>query len=159
MFELLVPATESQAEAVAQDSQVYDLKLRPDLTTRTMAELQDAGVEPDVWKLEGTEDPEAARSFVTQGRAGGRSDVGLIILGRGENDERVREWLTVGAKTEGVVGFAVGRTVFWQPLVDHRDGKTSRADAVSRVADAYQRLYELFVGAQAKASTAEATGR
>ncbi|MCH7892397.1 MAG: DUF2090 domain-containing protein [Gemmatimonadetes bacterium] len=69
MFELLVPATESQAEAVAQDIHAYDLKLRPELTTRPMAELQDVGVEPDVWKLEGTEDPEAARSFVAQARA------------------------------------------------------------------------------------------
>ncbi len=152
MFELLVPATESQAEAVAQDIQAYDLKLRPELTTRTMAELRDVGVEPDVWKLEGTEDPEAARSFVAQARAGGRSDVGLIILGRGENDERVREWLSVGAKTDGVVGFAVGRTVFWQPLVDHKDGLISRAAAVGRIAEKYQGLYELFLDARAQAA-------
>ncbi len=140
-------------ESVAKDNRAYDLQLRPELTTRVIAELQDAGVEPDVWKLEGTEDSDAARSFVSQARAGGRNDVGLIVLGRGENEERVREWLSVGAKTEGVVGFAVGRTVFWQSLVDVKDGKASRAEAVSRIAGIYQRLYQLFVDARAKAAT------
>ena len=89
---------------------------------------------------------------MAQARAGGRSDVGLIILGRGENDERVREWLRVGAKTDGVVGFAVGRTVFWQPLVDHKEGLISRADAVGRIAGTYQGLYELFLDARAQAA-------
>ena len=153
MFELLVPATESQLESVAQDSRAYDLELRPEITTRTMAELQDAGIEPDVWKLEGTEDSEAMRSFVEQARASGRNDVGLIILGRGEDEERVREWLSTGAKTEGVVGFAVGRTVFWQPLLDYKDDKTSRAEAVSRIAGTYQGLFELFLESRAKAAT------
>ena len=153
MFELLVPATAHQLESVSQDPRAYDLRLRPELTVRAMTELQDAGVEPDVWKLEGTEDSDAARSFVVQARAGGRDDVGLIILGRGEDEERVREWLATGARTEGVIGFAVGRTVFWQPLVDHKDGKTSRADAVSRIAGTYQRLYELFVDARARVAT------
>ncbi len=152
MFELLVPATESQLESVAQDSRAYDLQLRPELTTRTMAELQDAGIEPDVWKLEGTEDSEAMKSFVEQARASGRNDVGLIILGRGEDEERVREWLSTGAKTEGVVGFAVGRTVFWQPLLDYKDDKTSRAEAVSRIAGTYQGLFELFLESRARAA-------
>ena len=90
------------------------------------------------------------RSFVEQARSSGRNDVGLIILGRGEDEERVREWLSTGAKTEGVVGFAVGRTVFWQPLLDYKDGKTSRAEAVSRIAGTYQGLFELFLESRAK---------
>ncbi|MFQ5998316.1 MAG: 2-deoxy-5-keto-D-gluconate 6-phosphate aldolase domain-containing protein [Candidatus Bathyarchaeia archaeon] len=148
MFELLVPATENQEEEVDHDRQTYDLQLRPELTTRAMAELQNGEVEPDVWKLEGTENFEAARSFVIQAHAGGRNDVGIIILGRGENEERVRKWLSVGAKTDGVIGFAVGRTVFWQPLVDYRDGKISRSEATSRIANSYQRLCKLFIDAR-----------
>ena len=112
MFELLVPATSSQLEAVSRDTHTYDLRLRPELTVRTMAELQAAGVEPDVWKLEGVEDPKAARDLVTQARDGGRSGVGIVVLGRGEDEERVDTWLTVCARTEGYIGFAVGRTVF-----------------------------------------------
>jgi len=150
MFELLVPPTKEQLELVMQDSSTYDLKLRPKLARLAMAQLQHAGIEPDVWKIEGTEDPQAAENFVAQARVGYRDDVGIIILGRGENEEKVREWLKVGARTKGIIGFAVGRTVFWQPLVDYKDGKISREDAVSRISSTYQELYKLFIDARSK---------
>ena len=115
-----------------------------------MAQLQYAGIEPDVWKIEGTEDPQAAENFVAQARVGYRDEVGIIILGRGENEKRVREWLRVGARTKGIIGFAVGRTVFWQPLVDYKDGKISREEAVRRISNTYQDLYKLFIDARSK---------
>ena len=152
MFELLVPATEGQLEKTGRDVHAYDLSIRPELTVRALAEVQDAGIEPDVWKLEGTEDAEAARSVVAAARAGGRDGVGIIVLGRGEDDERVGRWLTVGAQTGGVIGFAVGRTVFWQALVDHKDGTISRDETVTRIADRYRGLYRLFTGARAAAA-------
>ena len=153
MFELLVPPTASQPGSVVQDRIAYDLHIRPELTTRAIGELQEEGIEPDVWKLEGMEDPEAGRNVVAQARAGGRDGVGVIVLGRGEDEERVRHWLAVGAQTEGVIGFAVGRTVFWQPLVEHKDGVISRAEALSRIADSYQRLYNLFIDARITVAT------
>ena len=45
------------------------------------------------------------------------------MLGRGENDQKVREWLGTARKVPGFIGFAVGRTVFWDPLVDWKAGK------------------------------------
>ncbi len=150
VFELLVPATEGQLESVGRDLHAYDLNLRPELTVGAIAELQQAAVEPDVWKLEGMDDPEAASSVVAQARAGGRDGVGVIVLGRGEDEKRVHDWLTIGAQTEGIIGFAVGRTVFWQPLVDYKGGAISRAEAVSRIAGTYQRLYQLFIDARAR---------
>ncbi len=150
MFELLVPATEGQLESVGRDLHAYDLNLRPELTEGAISALQQAAVEPDVWKLEGMDDPEAARSVVAQARAGGRDSVGVIILGRGEDERRVHDWLIIGAQTEGVIGFAVGRTVFWQPLLDYKDGAISRAEAVSRIAGTYQVLYKLFIDARAR---------
>ena len=158
MFELLVPATAEQLESVGKDKHAYDLRIRPGLTVRAMGELQAAGIEPDVWKLEGTEDPEGAQSIVEQARAGGRSGVGVIILGRGEDETRVRGWLAVGAQTEGVIGFAVGRTVFWQPLVDYKEGVIARAEAVERIAHTYQGLYRLFTDARAGAVSQRGAG-
>ena len=153
MFELLVPATEGQLQSVAQDRHAYDLDLRPPLTNRVIEEFQAAGVEPDVWKLEGMDDPEAAISVVAQARADGRDRVGVIVLGRGEDEARVHSWLSIGAQTEGVIDFAVGRTVFWQPLVDYKNGSIPRAEAVSRIAGTYQRLHRLFVDARSAAPT------
>ena len=152
MFELLVPATKDQFESAGQDQGAYDRDVRPRLTMDAIREIQEAGVEPDVWKLEGVDDREAARGIVAQARNGGRTKVGVIVLGRGENEQRVQDWLTIGAQTAGVIGFAVGRTVFWQPLVEHKDGSLSRAEAVSRIAATYQGLHRLFVDARSAAS-------
>lgn len=148
MFELLVPPTQGQLEAVGQDSHAFDLKLRPQMTVRVIEELQGAGIEPYVWKLEGMDDRDAACSVVAQARAGGRDKVGIIVLGRGEDDRRVQDWLAVGAQTPGFIGFAVGRTVFWQPLVEYKDGSILRAEAVNRIALTYQRMHRVFVDAR-----------
>ncbi len=148
MFELLVSPTEGQLESVGTDPSAYDLNVRPQLTVRAIQELQDAGVEPDVWKLEGMDDRDAAGSVVTQARAGGRDQVGIIVLGRGEDAQHVQDWLAIGAQTPGFIGFAVGRTVFWQPLVDFKDGSISRAEAVSRIAGTYRRMYRVFTDAR-----------
>ena len=61
----------------------------------------------------------------------GRDSVGCIILGRGEDDTRVREWLTTAATVPGFIGFAVGRTSFWDPLVNWRSNKISCSSASS----------------------------
>src|SRR5205085_10190232 len=55
LFELLVPAEPSQLEQVEGDADRYDKALRPELMRRTIAELHDGGVEPDIWKIEGIE--------------------------------------------------------------------------------------------------------
>ncbi len=152
MCELLVPPAPGQLESITQNAGAYDLKVRPQLTVRAIQELQDAGVEPDVWTLEGMDDRDAASSVVSQARVGGRDKVGIIVLGRGEDDQRVQEWLAIGAQTPGFIGFAVGRTVFWQPLVEYKDGSISRGEAVSRIARTYHRMYRVFVGARSTAT-------
>ena len=149
MFELLVPATPSQLDSTAGDRRSYDLDLRPALMIQAMAELQQVGIEPDVWKLEGLDQQQAARDVVAQARSGGRSNVGVIVLGRGEDEARVREWLAVAAPIPGVVGFAVGRTVFWRPLVHYKEAAISRPEAVDRIAGNYQAFHGLFVEARA----------
>src|SRR5262249_15181933 len=117
MFELLVPAEKRQMDRLNGDRKKYDLELRPRLMAQAMQELQDAGVEPYVWKIEGLERPDDCRRIVAAARRNGRDSVGCIILGRGENDKKVREWLATAAAVPGFIGFAVGRTSFWGPLV------------------------------------------
>ena len=99
MFELLVPAEKAQLEKVKGDKKAYDLQIRPGLMVQTIHELQDAGVEADVWKIEGLESIEDCKKVVAAAHRGGRDKVGCIILGRGEDDKKVREWLTTAAHT------------------------------------------------------------
>ena len=157
MFELLVPPEKAQLERLKGDKQAYDRELRPRLMTRAIEELQEAGVEPDIWKLEGLERREDCQAIVATARAGGRDRVGCIILGRGEDDRKVRDWLAVAASVPGFIGFAVGRTVFWEPLVDYRAGKKTREAAAQEIARRYREFVGVFETArQSSVARAEA---
>jgi 5-dehydro-2-deoxygluconokinase len=144
MFELLVPAEKAQLAQLKEDKKAYDLELRPQLMARAIQQLQDAGVEPDVWKVEGLERHEDCERIVTAARREGRSRVSCIILGRGEDDRKVHEWLTSAAAVAGFIGFAVGRTSFWEPLVDWRAKRITRNDAVAEIAGRYQEFVKIF---------------
>lgn len=150
MFELLVPAEKAQLDQVKGDKKVYDLETRPRLMVETILELQDAGVEPDVWKIEGLDRREDCEKIVVAAHRQGRETVGCIILGRGEDDQKVLEWLTTAARVPGFIGFAVGRTDFWQPLIGLRDKKLSREEAVKEIALRYREFVDAFENARAK---------
>jgi 5-dehydro-2-deoxygluconokinase len=137
LFELLVPAEKAQLDQLHGDKKAYDLELRPRLMVETIRQLQDAGVEPDVWKIEGLDRREDCEKVVAIARRGGRSKVSCIVLGRGENEQKVHEWLTTAAGVPGFIGFAVGRTVFWDPLVSWRAGKISREAAAAEIGRRY----------------------
>jgi 5-dehydro-2-deoxygluconokinase len=149
MFELLVPATPEQLRQVGGDRQRYDLDQRPALMVRAIQELQEAGVEPDIWKIEGLDRREACVQVAETARRGGRDDVGCIILGRGEDEAHVYTWLATAAGVPGFIGFAVGRTTFWDPLVAWREQKTSRDAAVAEIARRYRRWVDVFEKASA----------
>ncbi len=144
MFELLVPPERAQLDRLKGDRKAYDLELRPRLMVEAMRELQAAGVEPDLWKIEGLDRREDCQKIVATARTGGRDHVGCIVLGRGEDDRKVREWLGVAAKVPGFVGFAVGRTVFWNPLVAWHASKATREEAAARIASRYREFVDLF---------------
>jgi 5-dehydro-2-deoxygluconokinase len=144
MFELLVPAEKAQLDRLGGDRKAYDLGLRPGLMIEAVRELQDAGVDPDVWKIEGLDRSADCRKFVAAARAGGRDHVGCIVLGRGEDERTVREWIGIAAQVEGFIGFAVGRTVFWDALVAWRAGKATRGQTVARIAGRYREFVDLF---------------
>ena len=144
MFELLVPAEKAQMERLKGDQKAYDLELRPKLMVQTIEELQDSGVEPDVWKIEGLDRREDCEAIVSAAHRAGRDKVGCIILGRGEDDKKVREWLTTAAGVKGFIGFAVGRTDFWEPLVNFRTKRTTRQAAVEEIARRYREFVGIF---------------
>jgi 5-dehydro-2-deoxygluconokinase len=149
MFELLVPAEKAQLERVKGDKHAYDLEIRPGLMVQAIEQLQEAGVEADVWKIEGLDHREDCEKIVAVARRKHRDKVGCIILGRGEDDKKVHEWLTTAAAVPGFIGFAVGRTVFWEPLMAWREKKTTREEAVAEIARRYQKFVEVFEKARA----------
>jgi myo-inositol catabolism protein IolC len=144
MFELLVPASPMQLEQVEGDKNAYDLQLRPGLMMQVIQALQDAGVEPDAWKVEGLDRQEDCVKIVEMARRGGRNTAGLIVLGRGAERDRVVRWLKTAARVPGFIGFAVGRTSFWQPLLDVEAKRISQEEAAARIAHNFEAWIRLF---------------
>src|SRR5215469_16055157 len=144
MFELLVPPELMQLEQVEGDTYAYYVQLRPGLMMQAMQALQDAGVEPDIWKLEGLDRREEAVKVVEVARRAGRDTVSLIVLGRGAARDRVEQWLKTAASVAGFIGFAVGRTSFWQPLLDVEAKRISQEEAATQIAHNFEAWIRLF---------------
>jgi myo-inositol catabolism protein IolC len=149
MFELLVPPEEEELTQLHGDKKAYDRELRPRLMVGAIRQLQDQGVEPDLWKIEGLDRREDCEQIVATARRDSRGHVSCIVLGRGEDEKKVHEWLTIAASVRGFVGFAVGRTVWWEPLVNWRAGKISRETAAGEIARRYAAFAATFEKARA----------
>ena len=94
MFELLVPAERAELDELKGDKGAYDRLRRPQHMVEALVELQDAGVEPDVWKVEGLDRREDCANVVAAARRNGRDRVGCIVLGRGADAKQVeRAWV------------------------------------------------------------------
>ncbi|MGA2287864.1 2-deoxy-5-keto-D-gluconate 6-phosphate aldolase domain-containing protein [Bradyrhizobium sp.] len=149
LFELLVPMNLEQSDRLEGSQRLYDQHLRPSLMISAIKELQQAGVEPDVWKVEGLDRRADCEALVSVARRDGRSGVGCIVLGRGADEAGVLSWLRTAATVPGFIGFAVGRTSFWDPLAGLRDHKLSRDAAAARIADHYAEWIGAFTAARA----------
>jgi myo-inositol catabolism protein IolC len=144
MVELLVPATEAQRARAGADQCSYDQDMRPALMLRAIRAMQDAGVEPDIWKIEGLDRREDCERVVNAARRDGRGKVGCIVLGRHAADEQVVRWLATAGSVPGFIGFAVGRTTFWDAVADYVEKRTTRRQAASRIAHRYREWASIF---------------
>jgi myo-inositol catabolism protein IolC len=153
LFELLVPAEDSQLEQVGGDSDRYDAELRPELMRRAIEDCQNFGIEVDIWKIEGVDEQSDCEMLAQQTRRGeGREGVVCVVHGRGASDEKVDQWLRAGAPVEGYVGFAIGRSIWWDALKGFLDESTSREDAAQQIADNYLRFVRVYQEAESAVS-------
>ena len=106
--------------------------------------MQDAGIEPDIWKIEGLDRREDCERVVETARRDGRHDVGCIVLGRGADEKKVVGWLETAASVPGFIGFAVGRTTFWDAVADYEAKRATRQEAVFRIAQRFREWAAIF---------------
>ncbi len=144
LFELLVPAEPFQLEKVDGDTDRYDAEMRPELMRRAIHELQEASVEPDIWKIEGVDSREDCEMLSETARRDGRDGVVCVVLGRGADDDKVDHWLRQGAPVQGYAGFAIGRSIWWDALKGFLDGNLEREDAAQQIADNYLRFVKVY---------------
>jgi myo-inositol catabolism protein IolC len=154
LFELLVPAEEHQLASVGGDLDRYEAELRPELMRRAIAEMQTGRVEVDIWKIEGVEQRSDCEMLVAQARSGGRDGVVCVVLGRGADDAKVDHWLRQAAPVEGFVGFAIGRSIWWDPLKAYLDEQLERPAAAQRIGENYLRFRSVYDDAKRGAPVA-----
>jgi myo-inositol catabolism protein IolC len=145
LFELLVPPTPEQIEAAGGED-VWDSKARPTLMDSAIRELQEAGVEPDIWKIEGIDGREDCETISATARRDGREGVVCVVLGRGADDAAVDHWLRTGSGVPGYIGFAIGRSIWWDPLKGFVEGSLEREEAAKQIAANYRRFIDVYQG-------------
>jgi len=145
MFELLVPAvTEEEKNA----GPAYDAEMRPKNMLESIRLLQEFGIEPDVWKIEGLDKREQAEAMSKQARSGGgRERVGCILLGRGSDKPQVHQWLRVAAPVPGFIGFAVGRTNFSDPLKRYLENRSEESNSIEAIAKNFKECIDVWQAA------------
>jgi myo-inositol catabolism protein IolC len=147
LFELLVPATDDQLAGVGGDTDRYDVELRPELMRRAIEAIQNYGIEVDVWKIEGVDERSDAEMLAQQARSGeGREGVTCVLLGRGASTAKVEQWLEQAAPVDGFIGFAIGRSIWWDALKGFLDKELDRDAAGSRIADNYLHFVKVYEG-------------
>lgn len=150
LLELLVEPTAEQMRRAGGSREEFERALRPSLIEAAIRELQDAGVEPQIWKVEGLEDPADARAIAEVARREGREHVVCVVLGSGAEAQRVEGWLRTAAATDGFAGFAIGRSIWWPPLRALKEGEIDAEQAAGEIALGYLRFIEVFEQARTR---------
>ncbi len=145
LFELLVPATDAQLSGVGGDTDRYDAELRPELMRRAIEAIQNAAIEVDVWKIEGVDQQSDAAMLAEQTRSGaGRENVVCVLLGRGASTEKVDQWLQEASPVDGFIGFAIGRSIWWDALKGFLAKELERDAAAAQIAENYLRFVHVY---------------
>jgi myo-inositol catabolism protein IolC len=144
LCELLVPALPAQLEGVGGDGDRYDKEVRPNLMVQAILDFQAGGVEPDIWKIEGIDRREDCERIAQAVRRDGRDNVACVVLGRGANEDAVIHWLQQGAGVPGYIGFAIGRTIWWDALKAYLSGDSDREGAAKTISENYRRMIDVY---------------
>ena len=140
MIEVLIASLVSQAEPYSHD------RILLDELHGSIAELQSEGLAPAIWKIDGFDTPSHAKQIAEQ--AQGQSPAGrCIVLGSGASLEQVSLWLRNAAMSPGYSGFAVGRSVWTDPLGAYFEGTIDRTEAINEVADRFANLVRIYTDA------------
>jgi myo-inositol catabolism protein IolC len=136
LLEILVPPTGGQLAQAGNSQQVFDARIRPSLVCQVINDCYAAGLDPNLWRLEGLKN---TASYQMVGRTLRRHSASAecLVLGRGGAGEQVSRWLALAAAEPEFSGFAIGRSIWQNALGSWIGGKTDRARAVSLIAEQY----------------------
>ena len=129
---------------------------------RAIEDVQNAGIEVDVWKIEGVDEQRDAAMLAEQARTGtGREGVTCVLLGRGASTEKVEHGSRWPRRSRGSSGSRSGaRSGGTRSRASWRATSTARR-AAKQIADNYLhfvRVYEQQAGPTDRARLHNAGG-
>ena len=62
------------------------------------------------------------------------------------DDAAVDHWLRTGSGVPGYVGFAIGRSIWWDPLMGFVNGSLPRDEAATQIGANYRRFIDVYEG-------------
>jgi 5-dehydro-2-deoxygluconokinase len=103
-----------------------------------IAEAYQRGVTPEFWKIEGTLAPQGARAI--DAAIAAQPSCRQIILGKAADLSTIDRWFAACAASATASGFAIGRSVFWEPSAAFLEGTISADAAAEAIAGTYLEL-------------------
>jgi 5-dehydro-2-deoxygluconokinase len=111
---------------------------RPAMLAAFIADAYRRGLTPAFWKIEGTLAPQGAQT-IDAAIAAHRS-CRQIILGKAAELSTIDRWFAACAASTTASGFAIGRSVFWEPSVAYLTGAKTADQAAALICDNYLHL-------------------
>ena len=115
---------------------------RPAMLAAFIAEAYRRGLTPEFWKIEGTLAPEGARAIDAAIAANPRCR--QILLGKAADLSTIDRWFAGCKASRTASGFAIGRSVFWEPSAAFLTGKMTAEAAAAAIADTYLQLVDAW---------------
>lgn len=122
IIELLVPPT-SEDLKLCQNIETYDKTIRAERTAAAIKEIKNI-LKPTIWKLEGF-DKKNWPKVIAEAKSSK-----IVVLGRGEDDIKVRKWLKDASSFDSIIGFAIGRTIFLDAIKKYHEKKITNEQAI-----------------------------
>jgi 5-dehydro-2-deoxygluconokinase len=120
----------------------FETEGRPAMLAAFIAEAYRRGVMPEFWKIEGTLAPQGARTI--DAAIAAQPSCRQIILGKAADLSTIDRWFAACAASATASGFAIGRSVFWDPSAAFLEGTLTAAAAAAAIADSYLKLVDAW---------------
>jgi myo-inositol catabolism protein IolC len=118
-----------------EDERDFEERGRPSLLASVIRDAYRRDLVPDLWKIEGTSSSTGAA--LIDAAIGERPGPRQLILGKGADAATIERWFDAAAGLPSTAGFAIGRSVFWDPCTAYLKGRMDSDAAVDAMAASY----------------------
>jgi myo-inositol catabolism protein IolC len=135
VVEILIPRRGEPEES-------FDAIGRPEMLAGFIGEAYGRALTPEFWKIEGTLSPDGARTI--DAAVAANAACRQIILGKAADLSTIERWFAAAAASPTAIGFAIGRSVFWQPSADFLTGTSTARQAAADICANYLQLVDAW---------------